>query len=283
MESGTVTGGQRLAELIKNRCLAPILAVMNVKATTPRWVRVQRAADLLSVSPSTVRRWAADGKIACQRTPSGQRRFLAEDLERVLSEGAAHDGDRCVVPEHADQSYQLLFETSLELASTLDLGEVLESAARRLSSALQIPDCDIYRLEAGERLVCLASAFNGSFRSPWVGQEYRLSDWPCDRLAVETRRATVVGGLDDPRLTETEREDMRSCGHLSWVSLPLIARDKVIGLVALLDHVERVYSAEEIATAEAVAQLVALALEHAQLYEEVKNLTWATCEPSARP
>ena len=41
------------------------------------------AADLLGVSPSTVRRWAADGRIACQRTPSGQRRFLADDLERA--------------------------------------------------------------------------------------------------------------------------------------------------------------------------------------------------------
>ena len=257
---------------MKNCCLAPILAVMNVKATTPRWVRVQRAADLLGVSPSTVRRWATDGKIACQRTPSGQRRFLAEDLERVLGEGATHDGDRFVVPEHADQSYRLLFETSLELASSLELDEVLQSAARRLSTVLAIPDCDIYRQEGDAGMVCVASSADGVFNESWVGQEFRLEDWPCDRLAVETRRAVVVRSLDDPRLSAAEREEMRRYGHPSWVSLPLIARDKVIGLVDLLDRVEREFTDEEIAIAEAVSQLVALAMEHAQLYQEVKNL-----------
>ena len=35
---------------------------------------MQQAADLLGVSATTMRRWAA-GRITCQRTPSGQRRF----------------------------------------------------------------------------------------------------------------------------------------------------------------------------------------------------------------
>jgi diguanylate cyclase (GGDEF)-like protein/excisionase family DNA binding protein len=245
---------------------------MNVKATAPPWVRVQRAADLLGVSASTVRRWAADGRLACQRTPGGQRRFLASDLERVLREGSPVSGDRFVAGEHAAQRYQLLLDTSLELASTLDLDEVLQSAARRLSAALQIPDCDIYRLVGNERMVCVASTLEGVYDASWVGQEFRLSDWPCDRLAVETRGAVTARSLDDPRLSETERKEMRRYDQRSCVMLPLIARDKAIGLVDLFDHVEREFTSEEIAIAEAVGQLVALALEHAQLYEEVKHL-----------
>ena len=245
---------------------------MRAKTLNSPWLRVQQAADLLGVSANTVRRWTADGRLACQRTPSGQRRFLVDDLEQVLSEGTSAVRDGLSVKGGAEQRYQLLFETSLELASTLDLDEVLQSAARRLSAVLQIPDCDVYRLEGDERMVCLASALDGANNANWVGQEFRLSDWPCDRLAVETRHAVTVSSLDDPRLTEAEREEMRRFGHRSWVSLPLIARDKVVGLVGLLDHVERKFTSEEIATAEAVAQLVALALEHAQLYEEVKNL-----------
>ena len=245
---------------------------MNVKATAPRWVRVQRAADLLGVSASTVRRWADSGKIACQRTPGGQRRFSRDDLERALSGGDPSDRDRFSAGERAEQRYRLLFETSLELASTLELGEVLQLAARRLSAVLQIPDCDIYRLAGDDRMVCLASALGGVVDASWVGQEVRVSDWPCERLALETGRVVTVASLDDPRLREAERKELRRYGQRSFVALPLIARDKVIGLVDLLDHVERTYSAEEIAVAEAVGQLVALALEHAQLYEEVKNL-----------
>jgi excisionase family DNA binding protein len=98
---------------------------MNVKATVPRWVRVQQAADLLGVSATTVRRWAADGRLACQRTPSGQRRFLADDLERALREGARPARAHLSTQKRAEQRYGLLYETGLELASSLELGEVL--------------------------------------------------------------------------------------------------------------------------------------------------------------
>jgi diguanylate cyclase (GGDEF)-like protein/excisionase family DNA binding protein len=245
---------------------------MKAKPTTPRGVRVQRAADLLGVSASTVRRWAADGRIACQRTASGQRRFLASDLERVLREGAPPGRDRLSAGERAEQRYQLLLDTSLELASSLELAEVLQSAARRLGAALEIPDCDIYRLAGDERMICVASTLEGVYDASWVGHEFRIDDRPCDRLALETRHAVTVASLDDPRLSEEGRSGMRRYGQRSFVALPLIARNKVIGLVDLLDHVEREFTDEEIAIAEAVGRLVALALEHAQLYEEVKRL-----------
>ena len=239
--------------------------------TQSRWLRVQQAADVLGVSANTVRRWADSGRITCQRSPSDQRRFLADDLEALVAGAARRDGPQ-PRPGGAEQRYQLLFETSLELASSLEPAEVLQSAARRLSAALDTPDCDIYRQEDDERMVCVASSADGVFNESWVGQEFRLEDWPCDRLAVESRRAVTVRNLDDPRLSQAEREEMGRNGHPSWVCLPLIARDKVIGLVDLLDHVERRFTEEEIAIAEAVSQLVALAMEHAELYEEVKNL-----------
>jgi diguanylate cyclase (GGDEF)-like protein/excisionase family DNA binding protein len=245
---------------------------MNVKATAPRGVRVQRAADLLGVSASTVRRWAADGRIACQRTASGQRRFLASDLEGVLREGGPPGGDHVAAVERAEQRYQLLLDTSLELASTLDLDEVLLSAARRLTATLKIPDCDIYRFDGDGRMICVAAALGGVYDATWVGHELHLDDWPCERLAIETRHPIIVSSLDDPRLNEDERAVMRHYDQRSCLSLPLIARDKVIGLVDLLDHVDREFTEEEIAIAEAVGQLVALAFEHAQLYEDVKNL-----------
>jgi diguanylate cyclase (GGDEF)-like protein/excisionase family DNA binding protein len=244
---------------------------MDAMATAPRWLRVQQAADLLGVSASTVRRWATNGRLACRYTASGQRRFLAEDLERVLRTGGPPSRRRLSASTGAER-YQLLFETSLELASTLDLGEVLQSAARRLSAALDIPDCDIYRLDGDERIVCLASAVRGVCDGSWVGHEVSLCDWPSDKLALETRSAITIASLDDPRLGAVEREDMRLYGQHSLIALPLVARDKLIGVVDLLDHVDRRFTRDEIAVAEAVGQLVAQALEHAQLYEEVKRL-----------
>ncbi|MGZ4200229.1 MAG: HD domain-containing phosphohydrolase, partial [Thermoleophilia bacterium] len=235
------------------------------------WLRVQQTADLLSISPSTVRRWADTGRLACRRDPSGQRRFLRDDLERnVAAAGPILAGSTS--GNGAERRYQLLFETSLELASSLDLHEILQSAAQRLGDALEIPDADIYRIEGEGRMVCMASAVNRVYDGSWVGHEVSLDDWPCGRLAIESRRAVTVRSLDDPRLSDIERHEMRRFGQHSSISLPLIARDKVIGLIDLLDHGEREFTDEEVAIAEAGAHLVALALERAQLYEEVKSL-----------
>ena len=46
----------------------------------------------------------------------------------------------------------------------------------------------------------------------------------------------------------------------------------MIGTIELLDHVERRFTDEEVAVAEGVAKLVALAMEHAQLYSEIRRL-----------
>jgi diguanylate cyclase (GGDEF)-like protein/excisionase family DNA binding protein len=235
-------------------------------------VRVQEAADLLAVSPSTVRRWAADGRIACHRTPSGQRRFLASDLERALAGHSPRGEEQPPAAAHAEQRYRLLYETGRDLSSSLKLDEVLQVAAQRLSTLLQVPDCDIYRLDGDERLVCLASTVQGVLDATWVGTELPLAERSRDRLAVERRRPVAVGSLDDPRLSEAEREGLLRHGQRSCITLPLVTHDEVVGVVDLLDYAERDFTGEEIATAEAAAQLVAQAFEHAGLYEEVRRL-----------
>jgi diguanylate cyclase (GGDEF)-like protein/excisionase family DNA binding protein len=232
------------------------------------WLRVQQAADLLGVSPTTVRRWADSGTIDSRRTPSGQRRFSRHVLER---QPAAGDGP-APPDDPLEQRFRAMLETSLELSSTIELDAVLQSAARRLTVTLGIPDCDIYRLEDDGNMVCVASAFDGAYDGGWVGTQIHLCEWGLDRLAVETGRAQTVNSLDDPRLSDTERALMTPYGQRSQIALPLVARDKVIGVVDLLDHVERDFTADDIAAAEALGQLVALAIEHAQLYDEVKRL-----------
>ena len=46
---------------------------------------VGKAAELLAVSPQTLRRWARQGRVSCVRLPSGHRRFRREDVLPLLS------------------------------------------------------------------------------------------------------------------------------------------------------------------------------------------------------
>ena len=49
------------------------------------YVKVAEAAEILGVSPGTVRTWAADGKIPMHRNPAnGYRLFKRDDLNAFL-------------------------------------------------------------------------------------------------------------------------------------------------------------------------------------------------------
>lgn len=61
-------------------------------------------------------------------------------------------------------------------------------------------------------------------------------------------------------------------GILSWLGVPLIAQNKIIGLLALDSLHPNRFSEEDIKTATEFANQVAIALENARIYEESQNL-----------
>lgn len=58
------------------------------KATTdsPSYVRTAQVADLLSVSPKTVSRWANEGKLPFLKTLGGHRRYPEAEIRELLEE-----------------------------------------------------------------------------------------------------------------------------------------------------------------------------------------------------
>ena len=51
-----------------------------------------RVAEILGVTASTVKRWADDGSLACERTAGGHRRFLASEVARFRQ----HEADTTI-------------------------------------------------------------------------------------------------------------------------------------------------------------------------------------------
>ena len=50
---------------------------------------ISKAAELLGVTPKTIRIWDADGKINTARTPGNQRRIPESEVERLLTVSGA--------------------------------------------------------------------------------------------------------------------------------------------------------------------------------------------------
>ncbi len=97
-------------------------------------LQVRQAANILGVHENTLRRWEAEGLVKAVRLPSGVRRFVASDVDRLRAE--IYDS-----PAYADVQNQLItdvLETESASGSTTtsrSAGQVpARGIARRASS-----------------------------------------------------------------------------------------------------------------------------------------------------
>ena len=99
----------------------------------------------------------------------------------------------------------------------------------------------------GTELNTLMRVADGEVDEEWMGQRLALADAAVTREVIETKRPTVVGSLRDPRLTPAVREINRDFELKSWVTLPLIVKDRVIGTVELVESgAERTFTQAEL-------------------------------------
>jgi excisionase family DNA binding protein len=54
----------------------------NTSSEPPSYLRTAEVADLLSVSPKTVSRWAKEGKLRFMQTLGGHRRYPEAQMDR---------------------------------------------------------------------------------------------------------------------------------------------------------------------------------------------------------
>src|SRR5437763_8183237 len=61
----------------------------------------------------------------------------------------------------------------------------------------------------------------------------------------------------------------------SWLGVPMIARDRVIGVISVESYKKNAFSQDDILLLTAIANQAAVAIENAQLYKDLEGLTYA--------
>ncbi len=124
--------------------------------------RIGQVADLLGVSPDTVRRWADSGRLAMHRTPGGERVIEGDALARLLVEEAPTRH-----PETA-QSARNRFPgvvTSVEKDSIMAKVEI-HAGPHRIVSLMSAEAADELGLVTGAYAVAVVKATNVIVETP---------------------------------------------------------------------------------------------------------------------
>ena len=162
-------------------------------AEGPRLLTVSAAARLLGVSSSSLRAWAAAGRVPHVRTPGGHRRFELDELVRWLAErGGAPPAPQQRLQELVPTRFEAMPGTAAVLAGAGDdvltafeeelsrarpSGAVRPSAARQ-TRVLGVLESLAEALESGDLASCYRDA-------EWEGFRHGASGQPGDAPVTE--------------------------------------------------------------------------------------------------
>ena len=214
---------------------------------------------------------------------SGEQVALAEGLARYI--GVTVDNVRLLFElSTRRRDLELVRDSSLDFAQSIDMDEVLEAVVTRLVGVLDMHACDIFEvdIEAGV-MRNLVSYDDGEFdSSDWLGREYAIEYFATSALAIHSRRPVTVTSIDDPRLNYAERDLLKRWGHNTELIIPLRIREQVIALVELFDDREgRAFSDDEVELARSICRFAALAIDKARLFDQ-QRATAARSDSLAR-
>lgn len=171
------------------------------------------------------------------------------------------------------QELELLYNLSQNLITTLDSHEVAARALNQICAALNVSRGVVYLLRHNPdclRLLAIISPsrpdLEASNREIVLSLNEGLIGWTARHRTL----AIVDDVLEDPRwvFVPDVDGDVRSS-----VSVPLIARDQLIGVFILGDTQLRAFRAEQAPLLNAIAAPIAVALQNAQLFEATRRQT----------
>jgi PAS domain S-box-containing protein len=178
-----------------------------------------------------------------------------------------------------EQAQRLLAEAGALLNSSLDVEDTLASITRLAVPA--IADWCIVDLadeRGGFKRIAVASGDGSDAIAQRLLGEYRPADPPSvvSRIAL-SGRAELNASVDDAFLGSAARDEehletMRAMKITSYISMPLITRERTIGALTFATSTSgRRYSAKDLGLAEELARRAALAVDNARLYREAQE------------
>ena len=166
-----------------------------------------------------------------------------------------------------------LARVAQSLTETLDMTAVADRVVTSIREILEIRTSTLRLLQPDGSLRSVASRDQGSVRSPGGGEAIPPGMGLTGRAIAEGRPVWSADMLSDPAvpLTDQMRDSQLRAGNRSMLAVPLRARGKVIGALALSDQKGRSYSDREVALVQTFADQAALALDNTRLYEEART------------
>jgi GAF domain-containing protein len=164
--------------------------------------------------------------------------------------------------------YTALYQAALTFSSSLELTDVLQSIVKSITEAMRVKACVLRLLDPRTGQLQLSAVYglsSGYLAKGPVDVEHS----PIDSEALSGKNVFIPDVSEDTRFQYVEAAKRE--GIVSVLCVPLEVRGEAIGVLRVYTDVACVFHEDDTQFLSVLASLAALAIENANLYENLKN------------
>jgi PAS domain S-box-containing protein len=164
----------------------------------------------------------------------------------------------------------LLNEIGLALTSTLDYATVVHAALNQIQRLFRANNVSLLQPDPQTGDLCFVKSLSGT--TP-VEIPVRIAPGESTAgWALDHRRSVLVEDVQtDPRFMDW-MDHLTGCRGGALMAVPLLARERFSGVILVVSSEAGIYTHGDLSTLQAVASTLAVALENAGLYDELRTL-----------
>lgn len=205
------------------------------------------------------------------RDPAGIVRRLVGTAQDITARKSAEEqmARNLVMAESAWAEAEAFRKTSLALTQNLSMDYVLDTL---LESLLKLVPCELAQVilvEAATRMFLAREVRNcePNCRLPHSPETLDAKDSPFLMEILATRRSLLIGNT----VHHDRWMEFKGFSHLrSWLCVPLVASQEVLGFLSLGDTHAQIFTQEHLRLAKSLAIPAAVAIQNARLYEQAE-------------
>jgi GAF domain-containing protein len=164
--------------------------------------------------------------------------------------------------------YTALYHAALTISSSLDLSDVLRSVVKSITEAMQVKACVLRLLDQRTGQLQLSAVY-GLSSSYLAKGPVDVEHSQIDSEALSGNNVIIPDVSNDTRFQYVEAAKRE--GIVSVLCVPLEVRGEAIGVLRVYTHELCIFHEDDIQFLSVLASLAALAIENANLYENLKN------------
>ena len=162
--------------------------------------------------------------------------------------------------------YQSLYEVAAAVNSTRASEAILHYIVENVAKTVGAKGCALMLLTPDRQLLLHTAAYG---LSDWYVRKGPVSTDKSISEALQGKPVAVLDATEDERIQY--REQAKKEGIASILSVPMMLREEIIGVIRVYTAEPRHFTMDDIYFVGAVANLGAIALENVRLYESVQK------------